>query len=68
MSSASSSGADSSSATESFLESTGSGLLVEGGCAASSCAGVDAAIVSLESEYLQGRLLGLRDKNRHAGV
>ena len=36
LSSESSSGADSSIATESFLESTGSGLSVEGGCAGSS--------------------------------
>lgn len=51
MSPASSSGADSSCATESFLESIGGGLFVEGGCARSSCAGVGASIVLLECEY-----------------
>ena len=53
----SSSGADSSISTESFLESSGSGLSVEGGCAGSSCAGVDAAIVLFEFEYLQEKCL-----------
>ena len=51
MLSASSSGADSSCAKESFLESIGGGLFVEGACAGSSCAGVDASIVLLECEY-----------------
>ena len=51
MSSASSSGADSSCGTESFLESIGGGLFVEGGCAGPSCAGVDASMVLLECEY-----------------
>ena len=50
MSSASSSGADSSCATEPFLESMGGGLFVEGGWAGSCCAGVDASIVLLECE------------------
>ena len=51
MASPSSSGADSSCATESFLESRGGGLFVEGGCAGSCCAGADASIVLLECKY-----------------
>ena len=68
LSSESSSGADSSIATESFRESSGSGLFVEGGCAGSSWAGVDVAIVSIEREYLQQNRARLRSKNGHRGV
>ena len=68
MSSASSSGADSSFATESFLESIKGGLFAEGGCAGSSCACVDVAIVSLECECLQEIRPGLKKRIGHAGI
>lgn len=67
MSSASSSGADSSFATKSFFESIGSGIFVEGGCAGSCFADVDAVIVLLECEYLRNNCLGLRRISRNVG-